>query len=115
MNQTSKDFASKIIKEYEPDKLRELKDLDRKAKKPAIIFAYAYGFFGTLLLVLGFILATRIYGNTTFAIWLGVFLVFIGSVIVSTNPIIFEKNLYRRKKKYSDKIISKSKELLENE
>ncbi|MBO5434640.1 hypothetical protein J6A31_02305, partial [bacterium] len=96
-------------KSTEQSKFEELKSLDKKVKRPAIIFAYIYGVVGSLILGLGMCLAMKIIGN---AMLVGIIIGLVGIAMVSTTYPIYQKLLAGRKAKYSDVIIAKSNELL---
>lgn len=113
-NQNDMRLVEKIKNSYEakaPEltKLDELKALDRRVKTPAIAFAYTYGSVGALVLGTGMCLAMEILGSI---MPVGIVVGIVGIAMVSTTYSIFKKLLSRRKAKYSDEIISKSNELL---
>ncbi|MBQ9792148.1 MAG: dihydropteridine reductase [Clostridia bacterium] len=96
-------------KTTEKTKLEELKELDRKVKQPTKIFAYSYGIVGSLILGTGMCLAMKVIGSMmVFGIVVGL----IGIGMVSTTYMLYKKLLQRRKAKYSQEIIEKSNELL---
>ena len=101
--------ANYIEKTKEKSKIEELKELDKKVKKPALIFAYIYGIVGSLVLGTGMCLAMKIIGSMmAFGIVVGV----IGIGMVSSTYMLYKKLLQRRKSKFSQEIIEKSDELL---
>lgn len=107
-------IAEKIKNQYTPKteqktKLEELKDLDKKVKNPAKIFAYIFGILGSLVLGAGMCLAMKIIGN---AMALGIAIGLVGIAMVSSTYFIFKAMLNKRKQKYADKILAKSDELL---
>ena len=111
----NKNYAEKLINEYsekEVTKLDELKALDSKVKRPALIFAYIFGTMGSLVLGVGMCLAMKIIGGTTPLMIVGIIVGLIGIAMVSTTYPIYAKILKSRKAKYADEIISKSNELL---
>ena len=95
--------------EKEVTKLDELKELDKKVKRPAQIFAYVYGSLSSLVLGTGMCLAMKIIGNSM-ALGIGIGLVGI-ALTLSTYP-IFKAILKRRKKKYAKQIFELSDSLL---
>lgn len=97
------------IKKEGLTKLEELKALDKKVKKPALIFAYVYGVLGSLILGLGMCLAMKVLGDIMV---LGIIIGLVGIAMVATTYPIYQKMLAARKEKYSSEIISKSNELL---
>ncbi|MBO5067410.1 MAG: dihydropteridine reductase [Clostridia bacterium] len=112
----TKQYANKIIKDYsekQTSKLDELKVLDRKVKKPARIFAYVFGTIASLVLGLGMCFAMKVFENTsTLMMIVGILIGLVGIFAVSINYFIYKKILERRKRKYSQQIIEKSNEIL---
>lgn len=87
----------------------ELKALDRKVKRPAEIFGYAFGATSSLVLGAGMCLAMKVIGNSM-ALGIGVGLV--GIALVSVTYPIYKKILKNRKEKYSSQIMELSDSLL---
>ena len=106
----------KEIKEgYEPKektKYDELIALNRKVELPAYIFAYAFGVIGALILGLGMCLAMQVIGTGVPLMVLGIVVGIIGIALVSVNYPIFLAIMKSRKKKYAEKVIALSEELL---
>lgn len=96
-------------KSKEQPKLDELRNLDKKVKRPSTIFSYIYGVIGALVLGIGMCLAMEVIGNL---MPLGIVIGLLGIVMVSTTYPIYHKILNRRKTIYADEIIAKSNELL---
>ncbi len=95
--------------EREKTKLDELKELDKRAKRPAAIFAYTFGTIGALILGLGMCLAMKVIGDLMVV---GVLIGLVGIALVSVNYFIYKKLLKSRKEKYSSRIFALSDELL---
>lgn len=89
--------------------LDELKRTDRRAKRPAKIFAYVFGIAGALVLGVGMCLAMEIIGNLFV---LGIVVGVVGIAMVSVNYFLYQAVLKARKKKYADKILKMSAGLL---
>lgn len=109
----------KIVKEikegYEPKektKYDELIALNRKVELPAYIFAYAFGIVGALILGVGMCLAMQVIGAGVPLMVLGIVVGIIGIALVSVNYPIFLAIMKSRKKKYAEKVIALSEELL---
>lgn len=109
----------RIIKEikssYEPKektKYDELIKLNKKVELPAYIFAYAFGIVASLILGLGMCLAMQVIGSGVGLMVAGIIIGVIGIILVSVNYPIFLAIMKSRKKKYADKIIELSNELL---
>jgi hypothetical protein len=82
--------------EKEITKLDELKELDKKVKRPAQIFAYVYGSISSLVLGTGMCLAMKIIGNS---MALGIGIGLIGIALNLTTYPIFKAILKKRKSK----------------
>ncbi len=95
--------------EKEITKLDELKELDKKVKRPAQIFAYVYGSLSSLVLGTGMCLAMKVIGNSM-ALGIGIGLV--GIALTLTTYPIFKAILKRRKNKYAKQIFELSDSLL---
>ena len=101
--------------EKEITKFDELKKLDKKVKRPVQIFAYVYGSLSSLVLGTGMCLAMKIIGASISALMpVGIAVGIVGIAMVSTAYPIYKKILEKRKKQYSNEIIEKSNELLNN-
>lgn len=110
-----KKYIEKIINEYEtkePSKLDKLKELDKKVKKPAVVFAYVFGSIASLILGTGMCLAMNIIGNSLIYMIIGIIIGIIGIIMVSINHLIYFKILNKRKAKFKDEIIEISNQLL---
>lgn len=91
-------------------KLERLKQLNKKAKRPAQLFAYIFGILGTLILGTGMCLVMpEVAANM---MTLGVVVGVVGIIFVSVNYFIYKKLLANGKRKYSEQIINLSDELL---
>lgn len=116
--QMERTIVEKIRDKYteqpqEKSKFEQLRDLDKKVKRPALIFAYIHGILGSLILGTGMCFAMQILLASVSAImYVGIGVGAIGIVIMATAYPIYKAILKRRKNKYSEIIISKSNELL---
>jgi CheY-like chemotaxis protein len=86
--------------------------LNRKVELPAYIFAYGFGIIASLILGLGMCLAMQVIGTGIPLMVLGIVIGIIGIALVSVNYPIFLAIMKARKKKYAEKVISLSDELL---
>ena len=103
-------YVEKEVTEFD-----QLKELDKKVKRPAVIFAYLLGIIASLVLGTGMSLAMQVIGTTlSFAMPLGIGVGLLGILLVSINYPIYKKILNRRKKKYSSQIIQLSDSILNN-
>lgn len=112
-------YASKVRESYAPHertKLEELKELDKKVKRPPAIFAYIFGSLAALLLGVGMCLAMKTIGTSVFSdaalMALGVSIGCVGIVLCIANYYIHRAMLSSRKKKYGSRILELSDELL---
>lgn len=114
---TDKIYAESIANEYAPkeeSKVIALKKLDRKAKRPAEIFAYTFGTISSLVFGLGMCLAMQVIGDGTPMMVLGIIIGIIGMILVGINYPIYKKILNNSKKKYASDIITLAKQISEN-
>lgn len=113
---SEKEKIVKQIKEgYEPKtktKYDELIALNKRVELPAHIFAYTFGIIASLILGLGMCLAMQVIGTGIPLMVLGIVIGVIGIALVSVNYPIFLAIMKSRKKKYAEKIIALSDELL---
>ncbi len=113
---SEKEKIVKHIKEgYEPKsktKYDELIALNKRVELPAYIFAYIFGITASLILGLGMCLAMQVIGTGIPLMVLGIVIGVIGIALVSVNYPIFLAIMKSRKKKYAEKIIALSDELL---
>ena len=112
---TDKIYAEHIANEYSKkseSKVVALKKLDRKAKRPAEIFAYTNGIIMTLIFGLGMCLAMKVIGNSFV---LGIVIGVIGMIGIGLNYPMYKKILNSYKEKYSYDIIKLAKEISEEE
>lgn len=116
MNTYEKKYVETIVKEYEekePTKLDELRQLDKKVKKPADIFSFIFGGLGCLILGIGMCISLKVILEDFF--WLGIVIGCLGLFMVSINYFIYQKILKSRRKTYRPQIEDLSKELLKSE
>lgn len=99
--------------EKEITKLDQLKELDKKVKRPAKTFAYVFGSLSSLVLGTGMSLSMKVIGTSlSFAMPLGIGVGLLGILLVSINYPLFKAILKHRKNKYSSNIIELSNSLL---
>ena len=112
MLQTQTEIVEKIRASYEnkeKGKLEQLKELDKKTKRPAVVFAYVYGTASSLVLGTGMCFAMKVIGNSM-ALGIGVGL--LGILLAATTYPLYKAILKSRKKKVSKQIFALSEELL---
>ena len=95
--------------EKEISKFDKLKELDKKVKRPAQIFAYVFGSVSSLVLGTGMCLAMKVIGN---AMALGIVIGVVGIALVSANYFIYKKILSSRKNKYKNQVLELADEVL---
>lgn len=114
---TDKIFAEAIAKEYavkNNSKVVALKKLDRKAKRPANIFAYTFGIIMALVLGVGMCLSMKVIGDESLIMTVvGIIVGIVGIAGVSVNYPIYKKLLENGKKKYAFEIMQLAKEISE--
>ena len=104
--------VEKIVNSYtekESTKLDELKALDSKVKKPALIFAYVFGSISALLLGFGMCVAMQVI--LADLMWLGIVVGVAGIALCLLTYPIYKRILNSRKNKYREQILSISNEL----
>ena len=109
---TDKIFAEALANEYTPkdtSKVVALKKLDRKAKRPAEIFAYSFGVVGALVAGVGMCLSMNVIGGGNMA--LGVAIGLIGFAMVGINFPVYKKLLEKGKQKYAYEIVQLAREI----
>ncbi len=127
MNKNDQEFLVQKIRtqytEKENTQLDALKALDKKVKKPANVFAYAFGTIGALVLGSGMSLAMNVIEPGTYAFITisentmlpGIITGLVGIAMVCVNYPIYKSILGSRRKKYADKIIALSDEIMNTE
>lgn len=104
--------VEKIVNSYtekESTKLDELKALDSKVKKPALIFAYVFGSISALLLGFGMCVAMQVI--LADLMWLGIVVGVVEIALCLLTYPIYKRILNSRKNKYREQILSISNEL----
>lgn len=108
---TNKIYAEHIANEYskkKESKVIALKKLDRKAKRPAEVFAYTNGIIMSLVLGIGMCLSMRVIGDSFV---LGIIIGIVGMIGIGINYSIYKKILESSKEKYSYDIIKLANEI----
>ena len=114
MKDLDKIYAENIANEYsekKDSKVVALRKLDRKAKRPATIFAYTFGSIMALILGIGMCLSMEVVGSGIAMFILGIVVGVVGIVGVSLTPIFHNKILEKSKKKYAYEIIELAKDI----
>lgn len=115
-------YVMKVRESYVPQehtKLDELKELDKKVKMPALIFACIFGAVSALIFGTGMCLAMQVIGTSlmspTALTTAGVIIGVAGIVLCIADYFIYKAMLKSRRKKYGSRIVALSNELLNNE
>lgn len=112
---TDKIYAEQLANEYAPkdtSKVVALRKLDKKAKRPANIFAFTFGIIAALVTGVGMCLSMDVIGGGTTAMFvLGVIVGLIGLVGMGVNYPIYKKLLESGKKKYAFEIMELAREI----
>ncbi len=113
MNTKEQREAAKIMEGY-VDKpktgLERLKALDKEARRPADVFAYIFGSLGALIMGIGMCLAMPEVAEGYIPLGIGIGIV--GIAMMSFNYLLHKRILAKRRSKYSERILSLSDELL---
>lgn len=115
---TDKIYAEHIANEYAPKettKVKQLKKLDKKARMPAIIFAYTFGILSCLVFGTGMCLAMRVIGTGTAAMVSGIVVGIVGILGCAITYPIYKKMIDSGKRKYGTDIMKLAKEISEEE
>ena len=119
MNQNDKDFLVQKIRtqytEKEHTQLDALKDLDKKVKRPANVFAYIFGSLGAIIMGSGMSLVMTDIGSligVKETMIMGIVIGIVGMFMVIINYPIYKGFLDSRRKKYADEIIALSDEIM---
>ena len=121
MNKNDQEFLVQKIRtqytEKEHSRLDELKALDSKVKKPANVFAYVFGSLSAVIMGAGMSLVmTDIGAQLGMAETMvpGIAIGVVGMVLAIINYPMYKAILASRRKKYADKIIALSDELMKS-
>ena len=119
MNKNDQEFLVQKIRtqytEKEHSQLDALKELDTKVKRPANVFAYVFGSISAIIMGSGMSLVMTDIGTQfgmTETMVPGIVIGVIGMVMAIANYPMYKKILASRRKKYADKIIALSDELM---
>lgn len=111
-------YAEQLANEYAPketSKVVALRKLDRKAKRPAEIFAYTFGTAFTLIFGTGMCLAMQVIGPATLGSMIaGIAIGLVGMAGVGVNYPIYRKLLANGKRKYAFEIMQLAREISES-
>ena len=111
---TDKIYAESIAKEYAPkqhSKITALRKLDKRAKRPANVFAYTFGAISSLVLGTGMCLAMQVIGSGNTAMVAGIVIGIVGIILCCLTYPIYKKILERGKKKYAYEIVELAREI----
>ena len=116
---TDKIYAEQIANEYAPkqtSKVKSLKKLDMKAKKPANVFAFTFGIASSLVLGVGMCLSMGVIGaNTPLMMGVGIVIGCLGIAGVSVNYPLYKQILTNSNNKYAADIIQLANEIANEE
>lgn len=119
MNKNDQEFLVQKIRtqytEKEHSQLDALKELDTKVKRPANVFAYVFGSISAIIMGSGMSLVMTDIGTQfgmTETMVPGIVIGVIGMAMAIVNYPMYKKILASRRKRYADKIIALSDELM---
>lgn len=122
MNKNDQEFLVQKIRtqymEKESSELDALRELDKRVKRPANIFAYTFGSFSAVVMGAGMSLVMTDIGDVvgiTNPMIPGIIIGVIGMAMVISNYPIFRRILNNRRKRYAEQIIVLSDNLIKNE
>ncbi len=114
---TDKIYAEQIANEYAPkqtSKVKALKRLDAKVKRPANILAYTLGIASSLILGTGMSLSMGVIGdNSAVFMAIGIGVGILGIIVVSVNYFAYKAILEKSKRKYGSDVLALAKEITE--
>ncbi len=91
----------------------QLVALDKKAKRPALIFALAFGIFASLVLGTGMCFAMKVvFASQDWVMPVGIVIGLLGLGLAAANYFLFKKLEQKGKDKYGETILSLTNELL---
>lgn len=119
MNQNDQEFLVQKIRtqytEKEHTQLDSLKELDAKVKRPVNVFACVFGGIGAIIMGSGMSLVMTDIGTTLGVenpMVPGILIGAVGLLMAVVNYPIYKNRLAARRKKYADKIITLSDEIM---
>ena len=118
MNKNDQEFlVQKIRSQYtekEHSELDELKDLDKQVKRPAAVFAYAFGSVSAIIMGAGMSLVMTDMGSSLGinSMAPGIIIGIVGMVLAISNYPMYKKILAKRKAAYSGQILELSEKLM---
>ena len=116
---TDKIYAEQVANEYAPkqaSKVKALKKLDAKAKKPSKIISLTVGIVSALVLGTGMCFAMGVIGaGNALAMGVGIGVGCVGIAGASVNYPLYKKILKKSKEKYAADIIQLAKEIASEE
>lgn len=120
MNRNDQKFLVQKIRtqytEKEHSALDELKELDNKVKKPANVFAYAFGSISAIIMGSGMSLVMTDVGSALgiSSMAPGIVIGVVGMALAIANYPMYKKILASRKKQYANEIIAISDKLMQS-
>ena len=114
-------MARRISAEYSKPahtELDELRELDKRVKRPALIFSYIFGSLGAIIMGMGMSLIMTDIGaiiGLGSGLALGVIIGVLGLAIVSVNYPMHKAMLESRKRKYGAKILALSSKIMNDQ
>ena len=115
---TNRILAESIAKDYAPkqdSKIKALKRLDARAKRPARVFAYTFGTVAVLVAGAGMSFAMDVIGTAPTNMLLGIILGVLGFTACGINYPIYTAILKKNKEKYAFEIVELAREICSDE
>ena len=107
-------YAEQIAAEYAPkeaSRVVALRKLDRRAKLPANVFAYAFGIVAALVMGTGMCLSMGVIGTGALSVGAGVAVGIVGLVMMGLNYLVYRRLLANGKQRYAADIVRLASEI----
>lgn len=121
MNRNDQEYLVRKIRtqytEKEHTQLDTLRELDTKVKRPANVFAYVFGIISAIIMGSGMSLVMTDIGSSLSidnAMVIGIVIGIVGMLMAIVNYPIYKGILNSRKKKYADRIMKLSDQIMGN-
>lgn len=112
---TDRAYAEQLAAEYAPKDTRRvvaLRKLDRRAKLPALAFAYGFGIVSALVMGVGMCLSMGVIGGGgAVTVGIGVVVGIVGLAMAGTNYPLYRRLIERGRRRYAKDIVRLASEI----
>lgn len=112
---TDRAYAEQLAAEYAPKDTRRvvaLRKLDRRAKLPALSFAYGFGIVSALVMGVGMCLSMGVIGGgDAVTVGIGVVVGIVGLAMAGTNYPLYRRLIERGRRRYAEDIVRLASEI----